>query len=211
VNVTGFRIFGVGMVAGLLSGCSLVDALHTAQAYDRLNAAGVIDGPAATTDAVALRTGQATYTGLGTVTASDGTAATAYLGDATFTVDFDTDRISGKIAMYRGKAGLDPTTDPEAFFNEVEADPEGFLLSMSEASGTVTLSNGSISGAGFTADASSGNLTTAGTTTVVSGGSVTGEFTGATANGLRSTDSTVTGTVNGAEASGLEIYFAAAE
>lgn len=188
-----------------------MDALHTAQAFDRLNAAGAIDGPTATTDAVALRTGQATYVGLGTVTASDGTVATAYLGDATFNVNFDTDQISGKIAMYRGKGGLDPTTDPEAFFNEVEADPEGFLLSMSEASGTVNLTGGAIAGAGFTASASSGNLTTAGTTTVVTGGTVTGEFTGATANGLRSTDSAVTGTVNGTAASGLDIYFAGAE
>lgn len=203
---------GAGMMAaGLLSGCSLMDALHTAQVYDDLNAKQVIDGPASTPEQVALRTGSATYVGLGTVVASNGTVATAYLGDATMNVNFDTDQISGEIAMYSGKGGLDPTTDSEAFFNQVEADPEGFLLSMGDASGTVSLTNGAISGAGFTADASSGGLSSGGTTTVVTGGTVTGEFTGSTANGVRSTDSNVTGTVNGNAAAGIDIYFAAAE
>jgi hypothetical protein len=93
----------------------------------------------------------------------------------------------------------------------VQKDPEGFLLSMGSASGTVTLSNGSVSGTGFTADATSGGLIYGGTTVVVTGGTVGAEFTGANADGIRSTDSAVTGTVNGATADQIELYFAAAE
>ena len=197
--------------ASLLAGCSAIDALHTATVYDDLNSAGVISGPAASIDQVALRSGTATYTGLGVVTASDGTAATAYLGDATIRVDFSSATVSGDIAMYRAKGGLDPTTDPQAFFDAVQSDPEGFLLSMGAASGTATLSNGSVAGAGFTATPSSGNLTYDGTTVTVTGGTVTGEFTGTGANGVRSLDSSVTGTVNGAAADQIGLYFAAAE
>ncbi len=188
-----------------------MDAMHTAAVYDRLSVANVIDGPVTDPAAVALRTGQATYTGLGTVTASDGTVATAFLGDATFNVDFDSDSVSGNIAMYSATGGMDPDTDPQAFFDQVEADPETFLLSMDSAAGTVNLSGGSIVGAGFTLDASSAPLTTNGTTVVVSGGTVTGEFTGADANGVRSTGSTVTGTVDGAPATDMAVYFAGAE
>jgi len=197
--------------ASLLAGCSAIDALHTANVYDDLNNAGVISGPAASVDQVALRSGTASYTGLGVVTASDGTAATAYLGDATIRVDFSSATVSGDIAMYRAKGGLDPATDPQAFFDAVQSDPDGFLLSMGDASGTATLSNGSVAGAGFTATASSGNLDYGGTTVVVTGGIVTGEFTGSSANGVRSLESSVTGTVNGTATDQIGLYFAAAE
>lgn len=196
--------------ASALSGCSALDAMHTANVATALSEAGVIDGPAAGADVVALRTGTASYTGLGVVAASDGTFATAYLGDVTMLVDFDSAAVSGSIDMYRGKGGLDPATDPEAFFDMVNADPTGFLLSMNEASGAVQLTDGTISGGGITVNASSGALTYGGTTTVVTGGTVGGEFTGSTANGIRSTSSDVTGTVNGSAGS-VEIYFGAAE
>ena len=197
--------------ASLLAGCSAIDALHTATVYDDLNSAGVISGPAASIDQVALRRGTASYTGLGVVTASDGSAATAYLGDATIRVDFNSATVSGDITMYRAKGGLDPTTDPQAFFDMVQSDPTNFLLSMDAASGTATLSNGSVAGAGFTATTSSGNLISGSTTVVVTGGTVTGEFTGSGANGVRSSVSSVTGTVNGAAADQIGLYVAAAE
>jgi hypothetical protein len=202
----------IGLAAGaLLSGCAAIDALHTADVYDQLNAADVISGPVADPEAVALRTGTASYTGLGVLAASDGTAATAYLGDATIQINFDAASVTGGISMYRAKGGLDPATDPEAFFDQVEADPDGFLLSMDAAAGSVTLSNGVVVDAGFTADVTSGDLTVNSTTVVVTGGTVGAEFTGATANGVRSTTSDVTGTVNGTAATQIELYFAASE
>ena len=207
-----FRTLIAGLATGsLLSGCAAVDALHTATVYDDLNNAGVVTGPAADPAAVAVRTGSAGYTGLGVVAVSDGTTATAFLGDAKINVDFDTADVNGTIVMYRAKGGLSANTDPQSFFNQVEADPTNFLLSMDSSFGTVTLSNGSVAGAGFTAEASSGNLTGGGTTAVITGGTVDAEFTGSTANGVRSTVSSVTGTVNDAAAQEIGLYFAAAE
>ena len=197
--------------AALLAACSAIDAVHTATVFNDLNSAGVISGPATSPDQIALRTGTASYTGLGVVTASDGSAATAYLGDATIRVDFNSATVSVDTTMYRAKGGLDPTTDPQAFFDMVQSDPTNFLLSMDAASGTATLSNGSVAGAGFTATTSSGNLISGSTTVVVTGGTVTGEFTGSGANGVRSSVSSVTGTVNGAAADQIGLYFAAAE
>jgi hypothetical protein len=197
--------------AMLMSGCSLVDAMHTASVYDSMSAANVLYGPPTDAAALGLRTGQATYTGLGTVTASNGQTVTAYLGDATVNVDFDTARLSGDISMYSAKGGLDAGTDPQAFFDQVQADPTNFLLSMSSSSGHVALTGGSVADGSFVVTATSGDLKAGGTTAVVTGGTVTGEFTGADGNGLRSTGSAVTGTINGAAADQIAVYFAAAE
>jgi hypothetical protein len=205
-------ILGGGLVAvTLFSGCGLENAIHTAEVYDDLNAADVLSGPAADLAAIEMRSGEATYVGLGTVTASNGTTATAFLGDASIRVDFDARTVSGEIAMYSGKGGLDASTDPEAFFDQIEADPTDFLLSMGAASGTVTLSDGSFVDEGFAASATSGDLIYDSTTVVVTGGTVTGEFTGAEANGVRSTETDVTGTLNGTEAADIAVYFAGAE
>lgn len=201
---------GLGALT-LVSGCGLENAIHTAEVYNDLSEAKVINGPPADAAAIALRSGTATYAGLGTVTASNGSAATAYLGDASLQVDFSSGTVEGQIAMYSGKGGLDPDTDPEAFFDDVKADPESFLLSMDSASGTVALTDGSFVDSGFVASASSGDLLYGSTTVVVTGGTVTGEFTGADVNGVRSTASDVTGTVNGSEAADIAVYFAAAE
>ena len=207
-----FVFLGGGLaVVSLLTGCGLQDALHTADVYNALNAAQVLTGPASDAAEIELRRGEATYTGLGTVTASNGSSVTAFLGDASIRVDFTAGTVDGQIAMYSGKGGLDPNTDPQAFFDQVEADPATFLLSMGSASGTVALTDGSFVGVGFVASASSGDLVYDGTTVVVTGGTVTGEFTGVDVNGVRSTATDVTGTVNGTGASGIAVYFAGAE
>ena len=206
-----FVLGGSLAAATLLSGCGLENAIHTAQVYDDLGAANVLSGPASDLAAIQLRSGEATYTGLGTVTASDGTTATAFLGDASIRVDFSSGTVSGQIAMYSGKGGLDASTDPQAFFDQVKADPASFLLSMDPASGTVALTDGSFVGEGFAASVSSGDLTFGGTTVVVTGGTVTGEFTGPDVNGVRSTATDVTGTLNGTAASNIAVYFAGAD
>jgi hypothetical protein len=203
---------GIG-VAGfaLLSGCSLVDAMHTASVYSDLDAKHVLTGAPADATSVALRTGQATFVGLGTVTASNGTSATAYLGDATVRVDFTGGTLTGGIDMYSAKTGLDPSIDPQTFLDQAKADPTGFLLSAGSASGHVSLTDGTISGAGFVAATSSGDLVTAGSTVVITGGMVAGEFTGPNADGLRGGGTTVAGTMNGATADQIAVSFAAAE
>ena len=206
-----FALAGGLAVITLLAGCGLENAIHTAEVYDDLNAANVLNGPASDLAAIELRSGEATYTGLGTVTASDGTTATAYLGDASIRVDYSAGTVDGQIAMYSGKGGLNANTDPEAFFNQVKADPADFLLSMGSASGTLVLSDGSFVGEGFTANATSGDLVYGSATVVVTGGTVTGEFTGPGVNGVRSTATDVTGTLNGTEADNIAVFFAGAE
>lgn len=205
-----FTVSAAGFLLAIaLSGCSALDAMHTASVATSLDDQGVLDGPAADPRTVALRTGTASYTGLGILGVSDGVSGTAYLGDAAILVDFDTASLNGTISMYRGMGGMDPSADPEQVYTEVEADPAGFLLAMNPASGTVSLS-GTVSGGTFTADATSTALLYGGTTAQVTGGSVGGEFTGTAADGLRTTTSDVTGTLNGAPADAIELYFAGA-
>ncbi len=205
-------ILTVVAAASLLSGCSkYANALHTATVYDHIKDGDVIHGPTTDPTAVDMRTGKATYTGLGAVAASDGTNGTLFLGDTTMVINFDTNKVSGQIDMYSAKDGFDPNVSADTYLSQIKADPKSFILSMGATTGTVTFTNGFVAGGNFTVDATSGALMYNGATVLVNGGTVTGEFTGDTANGIRSTTSDLIGTINGMTADQLLIYFAGAE
>lgn len=200
-------VIGAGLA---LSGCGVQAALAT---LERVQEADTIISDLTTLGAATTEnmpeSGTGAYTGIAVIEASEGTDGGIVLtGDASVDADFAASTMSGEISSFVG-ARLSETELAEAEAAAANGDVGALtqlLNNFGNASGSLTLANGTIVDTDFTLDAD-GTLRFKGTEYVVDA-TVDGSFAGA-AEGLQAESTTITVTADGTALTDATLLFGA--